>query len=93
MASSVVSPCRDSRLTSPPPYCTSLKIKPRGCCYLRVKTVLFAIKSSFPFDKNVRKKKRRTQKLFKINLDCNVHEVKAQQEGEIENEKGKEEKE
>ena len=39
------------------------------------------------------KKKRRTQKLFKINLDCNVHEVKAQQEGEMENEKGKEEKE
>ena len=39
------------------------------------------------------KKKGRTQKLFKINLDCNVHEVKAQQEGEIENEKGKEEKE
>lgn len=39
------------------------------------------------------KKKRRTQKLFKINLDFNVHQVKAQQEGEIENEKGKEEKE
>ena len=38
-------------------------------------------------------KKKKTQKLFKINLDCNVHEVKAQQEGEIENEKGKEEKE
>ena len=39
------------------------------------------------------KKKRRTRKLSKINLDCNVHEVKAQQEGEIENEGGKEEKE
>lgn len=42
------------------------------------------------------KKRRRTQKLFKINLDCNVHQVKAQQEGEtgeIENEKEKEEKE
>ena len=93
MASSVVSPCRDSRLRSPSPQCTNLKMKPRRCCYLPVKTVLFAIKSSFPFDKNVRKKKRRTQKLFKINLDCNVHQVKAQQEGEIENEKGKEEKE
>lgn len=67
-------------------------MKSRSCCYLRVTTVLFAI-SSFRFDKNVRKKKRRTQKLFKINLDCNVHQVKAQQEGEIENEKGKEEKE
>ena len=93
MASSVVSPCRDSRLRSPSPQCTSLKMKSRSCCYLPVKTVLFAIKSSFPFDKNVRKKKRRTQKLFKINLDCNVHQVKAQQEGEMENEKGKEEKE
>lgn len=68
-------------------------MKSRSCCYLRVKTVLFAIKCSFRFDRSVRKKKRITQKLFKINLDCNVHQVKAQQEGEIENEEGKEEKE
>ena len=67
-------------------------MKSRSCCSLRVKTVLLAIKSSFRFDKNVRKKRRGNQKLFKINLDCNVHQVKAHQEGEIENEKGKEEK-